>query len=477
MFTFSRCPVSSQLHSRVRLLAELCLCDLVHLLAPFLDLDVAYPGLYRERLFTPPRTFWLFLAQALSADGSCREAVRGALAWLCVAGQHAPSPSTPAYCQARQRIKEAWLTDISQRLINKLLSTTPAQWLWLGHPVKVVDGSSVSMPDTPENQARWPQPSRQREGCGFPVARILAVFSLAAGEMLALVHGSLHVSEREMFRKLFDQVFRPGDVVLADRGFCGFAEFYELTQRGVLPVMRRHARLKHGAGLRKIRRLGPNDLLMEWRRSNVPSAGYDRASWKALPPILPVREITVRIEEKGFRTKSFVLLTAMLDARAYPAAALAALYLRRWEVEVDLRDIKNSLGMDILRCKTPAMIEKELTIYQILYNAIRALMIEAALAHGAVPQRLSFKGTLATARQWTAAMSHARDANEIERLHAEFLRCIARDRLPNRPGRIEPRARKRRPKGYPLLVKPRRQYKEIPHRNRYRKSAQPTAIR
>ncbi len=471
----SRCPIASRLRARVRLLAELSLCDLVALFASRLDFEIVYPDACRERLFTPLRTFWLFLAQALSADGTCREAVRGALGWLCFSGAGAASPSTSAYCQARARMSEGWLTAISQRLIKQLESRTPEAWLWRGHPVKLVDGSSVSMPDTPANQARWPQPSRQRAGCGFPVARVLGVFSLATGALLALIHGSLHDHERTMFRRLFDQVFRPGDVALGDRGFCGFAEYHELTRRGVHCVMRRHARLQEGAGLRNLKRLGRGDVLMEWRRSNVASAGYTKEQWKALAETLTIRQITVRFEDKGFRTKTVAILTTLLDEKAYPAEAFAALYRRRWQVELDLRDIKTTLGMDVLRCKTPAMIQKELVIYHILYNTIRGILSEAAVAHGTAPERLSFKGTVSAARQWAGVIAHAGTDEETARLHNEFLRLVARDRVPLRPGRAEPRATKRRPKQYSFLTHPRRDYKEIPHRNRYRATARPLA--
>jgi Transposase DDE domain len=474
----SRSRGPSRFRSRCLALAEMSLCELAALLAPRLSLDAPYPAPFRERLFTPVRIFWLFLAQVFSPATSCRESVRKALAWLALAeaeeragdaASPGASPSTSAFCQARLRIKEAWLTDISQHLTENLESNTPRAWCWRGHPVKVVDGSSVSMADTPANQERWPQPEGQKQGCGFPVARIVGVFSLATGVLLSLVNSSLHVNERRLFRGLFDSVFRPGDVVLADRGFCGFAVYCELLRRGVHSVMRRHQRLQDGVGLRKIRRLGRNDVLLDWVRSPVPSKGYDRAAWKALPERMQVRQLTVHVEIPGFRTETIQLLTTLLDRAAYPADSFAGLYRRRWAIELRLRDLKTPLGMEVIRCKSPAMVEKTLLLFQIAHNLVRSLMIEAAETHGVDLARISFKGTLASARQWAGVMTAAGDG-ALAHFHSRFLESIARDLVPDRPGRREPRAYKRRRKNYARLVEPRRTYHEILHRNRYTRS-------
>ena len=445
---------------------------LAALFAPRLSLDVPYPVRFRERLFTPLRTFWLFLAQVLSPGGSCAEAVQRALAWFAATDGPDASPNTSAYCQARCRLNGAWLTAISQRATEHVERQTPESWLWHGHPVKVPDGSSVSMPDTPENQARWPQPKGQRPGCGFPIARIAGVFSLATGSLLALANGSLHSHERLLFRRLIDSVLRPGDIALADRGFCSFADFYQLLRRNVNSVMRRHARLKHDVGLRRVGRLGRGDLLMDWHRCAVPSDGYTHAEWNALPETLRVREITVPVTIPGFRTRMIVLLTTLLDPAEYPARDFADLYRRRWEVETDLRHIKTTLRMEVLRGKSPEMIEKELTAYQIAYNLIRGLMIEAAGSRDLGLASISFKATAAAVRHWAPLLSRA-DDEDLLCLHERFLASIARHPVPQRPNRNEPRALKRRPKNYPRLTQPRHSYREILHRNRYTKARKP----
>jgi hypothetical protein len=447
----------------VRHFASLPLCELFCVLAPHLWLDADLGRRVRRRLFTPARTFWLFLSQAFAADRSCREAVRRALAWLGTIEGRQASAGTSGYCRARARLPLAWLAAIGQRLVERVEQMAPEAWLWHGRRVIVADGSTVHLADTPQNQALYPQSSQQAKGCGFPLVRIVGLFSLATGLMVALGRASLHTHERVIFARLWREHLVPGDVVLADRGFCGFAEFFELAKAGIDAVMRRHHRL--GPGLRVIRRLGPGDRLLLWMRSSVPSAGYDRETWNALPTAMAVREITVRAVARGFRTKSIVLLTTLLDAHALAAREFADLYRRRWEAELCLRHIKSTLGMGELRAKTPAMADRELAIYQIAHNLVRAVMAEAALRHEVPVERLSFKGTLATLRTW--APIFALDRGNTRDLQRRMLECIAGDLVPVRPGRHEPRAIKRRRNKYALLNAPRHQFREIPHRNRH----------
>ncbi len=321
------------------------------------------------------------------------------------------------------------------------------------------------MPDTPENQAIYPQSSRQRPACGFPVMRVVAIFSLATGVLLALAKGALRVHERTLFRSLWDRL-DPGDVVLADRGFCGYADFYCLAHRGVDCVMRKNARRSVGAT--PGRRLGKGDRLVHWHKTGRCPKWLDPADWKAMPSRLTVREIHFVVHIPGFRTQAITVSTTLLDPEAYPTDAFIELYRRRWMAELFLRDIKTTLGMDILTCKTPAMIHKELLMYLIAYNLVRALMLEASLRHAVPVHRISFKGTLSTVREWApvlAAASRKRRRGLVDLLIA----ILARDPIPHRPNRVEPRARKRRPKNYQLLNKPRHEFREVMHRNKYRK--------
>lgn len=443
--------------------------ELEELFAPWLELPVDFGGgSAYDSLYAPPRVFWLFLSQVLAQDGACREALRNFLAWLARARHRSASPSTSAYCQARKRLREEDLAVVHRQVADKIEARAHPRDLWRGRRVKVVDGSSVSMPDTPENQARYPQPKGQKEGCGFPVMRIVAIFSLATGAMLEIARDSLDVHERTLFRRRWDS-FAPGDVSLNDRGFAGYADFHYLKEHGVDSVSRNHQRRKN---VEVIKRLGKNDRLVHWRKTAVHARPkwMGREEWEAMPETLTVRQITVTLDIPGFRSETLEIVTTLLDPRAYPADAIAELYRRRWTIELHLRQIKITMNMDILRCKTPDMVDKELWMHVIAYNLVRAIMLAATSAYAACLERISFKGTLATIRQWAPELARTADTEEHTSLFIQMLHYIAADPVPNRPGRAEPRARKRRPKNYPLLNKPRSQYKEIPHRNKHHKA-------
>lgn len=415
--------------------------------------------------FPPSRTFWLFLAQVFAADPSCREVVRKFLVWLALEKGQTASPRTGAYCKARNRLPLAHIEQTHANVRDTVDGSAGEGHRWCGRTVKVVDGSSVSMPDTPQNQQRYPQPSTQKDGCGFPVMRIVAVFSLGTGVLLDLAKDALAIPERTLFRRLWHW-FEAGDVVLADTGFCSYADFYLLGKRHVDCVMRNHQR--RTVGLRHVKKLGKGDRLVLWVKMKTRPKWLDAEQWQAIPDTLMVREVTITVSEPGFRSKTLVVVTTLLDAKRFPKTAIAELYRRRWIAELFLRDIKISLGMDVLRCKTPHNVEQELWMHVIAYNLIRALMTKAANAHGAAIETLSFKGTLATIRQWVPHMHHG-PRHQRQALAELLLTVIARHTLPRRTNRIEPRARKRRPKNYQLLTKHRSEFTEAPHRNRYAK--------
>lgn len=416
--------------------------------------------------FPPSRTFWLFLSQVLAADRSCRETVRTFLAWLALREGRSASPKTGAYCKARERLH---LDDIESayRQVADATQDASEQEDWFGRRVTVFDGSSVSMPDTQANQKCYPQPKSQKPGCGFPVMRIVAAFSLATGVVIEVAKGALAVSERILFHQLWP-VLESGDVALADCGFCSYADFYYLGQRSVDCVMRNHQR--RTVGLELVKKLGPGDRLINWFKGKPCPRWLTPEQWRDVPSELLVREITFTVDVQGFRSKTIIVATTLLDPTLFPKHAFIELYRRRWMVELFLRDIKTTMGMDVLRCKTPAMIHKELAMYLVAYNLVRALILQAAQSKGVAPYSLSFKGSLATIRQWAPRMAAAHLTPEQRAaMTALLLESITRDPLPTRPDRTEPRARKRRPKNYQLLNKPRHLFKEIPHRNTYSK--------
>ena len=439
--------------------------DLLGAFEPWLGGAAGFGKAARERLFSPSRVFWMFLSQVLSPDGSCREALQKFLAWLALTEGKEVSSNTAAYCKARIRLPIKAIQEAQDRVARKIQQSPLAHSRWQGRRVKVVDGSGISMPDTPQNQAKYPQSTKRKPGCGFPEMRIVALFCLATGVLLHCAQGSRYISERALFRQLWTY-FESGDVALADRGFCGFAEFFFLLQLGVDSVMRLHQR--RSVGVRLVKQFGPGDALVLWTKMKPCPRGFTKEQWAAVPDTLLVRHITFTVDIQGFRSQRITVATTLTDPRKFPAAAFAELYRRRWNIELYLRDIKISLGMDILRCLTPEMVEKELAMHLIAYNLIRATMLQAAHATQRELDRISFKGTCQTLREWATVLAIARP-RQRDALRAAMLSAIARAPIPARPNRTEPRARKRRPKNYQLLNKPRHEFNEIHHRNRYAK--------
>lgn len=415
--------------------------------------------------FPPGRTFWLFLWQVFSADHSCQQAVLAFLAWLAANGKPQASSNTAAYCTARKRLKRHAIDAAHQALLAHLGVSPHSQRTWCGRTVKVVDGSGLSMPDTPQNQQRYPQGKSQKPGCGFPQLRLVALFSLATGALLQYACGDRHTHERTLFRSLWNSLTR-GDVVLADRGFCGFGDFHALLERGVDSVMRLHQR--RTKGVRLLKRLGRGDTLVQWTKARPCPKWLTKEQWHNFPATLTVRHITFMPNIPGLRTKKITVATTLCDPRQYPPQAIAELYRRRWMCEVCLRDIKITMGMDILRCKTPDMVQKELAMHVIGYNLVRLTLLDAATQNNLDPERISFKTTLQALRQWAPRLDCAPAAHH-QSLYTAMLDAIARAPLPLRPNRTEPRAKKRRAKNYQLLTEPRNTFKECPHRNRYAK--------
>ena len=415
----------------------------------------------RRRLFPPLASFWNFLAQVLSPPQPCRETVRQIQARRHARRLAAISSSTGAYCQARRRLPEAVLEPIWPEVAHALAATASPAMHWKGYRVGVVDGTTVSMPDTAQNQAVWPQSSTQKPGCGFPLMKVLGLFSLATGAVHAVVTATLHQGEHALLSDVWKTLTADFDLLLGDRQFGSFATFAALQLCGLEGVFRLHyGRRVDG---RTGRRLGKSDRLLTW---NQPP----KLAWwlpHPVPDALAVRVLKVAVPIPGFRTRVLFLATTLLDPQRFPADALAELYRRRWQVELFFRDIKTVMHLDVLRCLSPDMIRRELHMHLIAYNLIRALMLEAALLHATDLRRLSFKGTCDTLRQWAPHLAFvAAHAALCRRLYRALLRTLAQDLLPLRPNRSEPRAVKRRPKNYHLLTKPRHLMGNLPHRNR-----------
>jgi hypothetical protein len=423
-------------------------------------------ALSRRRLFSKENTFWAFFSQVLDADGGCKEVVRKVQATVAVRLKAAPSSSTAAYCKARKKLELSTLESIHLHLSGQLKGKVNADCL-NGRRVIVVDGTGVSMPDTGENQKQWPQRKSQKPGCGFPQAAICACFNLQNGALLSYETGNKKSSELPMLRKQWN-TFKDGDVFLGDKGFCSYYDQSNLKDRGVDSILTL-ARRTPVSATEADKVLGENDLLIHWKkpkRSN--KLRYSQEDWEALPETLPLRQIKVIVRQPGFRTTSFYIVTTLLDEKAYPASELAEVYFQRWDVELFFRDIKTTMDMDVLRCKTPDMVRKEILMHLIAYNCIRALIAEAAEGTDVRTRRISFKGCVQALRQWEPYLSQANiSSQEQNRLIRLLYASIAGNIVIERPGRSEPRAVKRRPKYYQLLNTPRHEMKVIPHRSKY----------
>lgn len=418
---------------------------------------------WRRSFWSPPLTVMTFLMQILNPAKTLRAAVAEALAQFQTHHPETDPPSSDpsAFSQARQRIPEAALRTLLDDTTRQMraISGGGTDRCWCGLEVKIIDGSSVSMPDTPALQQAFPQPPGQSSGCGFPVASMVTIFEWASGALLDWRLGSHHHSEMSMFRSLLDH-FGPGTVALADRYYCSYVDVARLMERGAHVVFRLHQRRSHD--FRQGQPLGPDDRLVTWPRPRkwLESFGLSQAQFEALPEQITLRMIRTTRAPKGFRSRTIVIITTILDPTEASADQLLALYRDRWLAELNLRSLKTTLDMRVLRGKSVAMVRKELLMHLLLYNLIRLLMWEAATLRGVNPRRLSFAGTLHRLQSALPAwLMRPHDGEDSQEIFNWLLACIAADLLPHRPDRFEPRRIKRRPKQYSHLTKPRSHYR------------------
>jgi hypothetical protein len=417
---------------------------------------------WRRSFWSPPVTVLTFLMQVLNPVKTLRAAVADTLSqWYGEeADEDLPSADPSAYSQARQKVPEAALRTLLDDATRQVRAVAGDDRLWCGRVVKIIDGSSVSMPDTPDLQQAFPQPAGQTKGCGFPVAYLTAMFDWGTGAVLDWRMGSHHDSEISMFRSMLDH-FGPGTVALADRYYCSYVDVARLMERGAEVVFRLHERRSHD--FRQGQPLGPNDRLVTWHRPRrwLESFGISRAQFEALPQQITLRMVrtTPGTAPKGFRSKEIVIITTLLDPVEVSVDQLLALYRDRWMIELNLRHLKTTLKMETLRGKSVAMVRKEFIMHLLLYNLLRLLMWEAARLQGVDPRRLSFAGTLHRLHALAGRLLWPTPSTDMSHDAWHWLvRCMAQDVLPNRPNRFEPRRVKRRPKQYSRLTQPRTHY-------------------
>lgn len=403
---------------------------------------------YRQRALSPVVTTYLFLQQVRHGNPAANELRH--LAGL--------EFTDAAYCQARQRLPVGFFRRLQRAITGTCRADAdPPESRWHGHRVFLVDGSSFSMPDTPELRETFGQPTGQAEGCGFPTAHLLTLFDAQTGYLLKALPAAVHTHDLSQAALLHPELDH-GDVLVGDRAFCSYAHLALCRRRGLHGLFRAHQRQiidfrpgrphrapgRAGRGQtgvptsRWLKRLGQRDQLVEYVKPDECPTWMSASDYAALPATLTVREVRFRVREPGDRPYEITLVTTLLDPRKYKARALAKLYHRRWQVETNLRHLKQTLKMDILRCQTVPGVVKELVVFVVVYNLVRRVMLEAAARQGVLPDRISFVDAL----RW---LRHARPGDALRVLIVN----------PDRPGRVEPRVRKRRPKQFPLMKQPR----------------------
>ncbi len=399
---------------------------------------------HRERLFPPTETLSMFLAQTMSADRSCQYAVNDASIKRLVGGLSPCSTHTGAYCKARKRLPMEMVSTLTLYTGSLMAQQTPDAWHWRGRPVRLVDGATVTLPDTPDNQETYPQPSSQQPGLGFPQCRLVGIHCLGSGALLNAAMGPCKgkgSDEQSLLRSILNTL-ESGEILLGDAFYATYFLLCALQAQGVDGVFEQQGARRRSTDFRRGQKLGQRDHLIELQKPKIKPDWMSQLEYDQSPDTLMVREL---------HTSGKILMTTLLCPKQTTKSDLQALYKKRWHVELDLRNIKTTLGMEMLSCLTPEMIEKEIWVYLLAYNLIRLLMAQSALLADVLPRQLSFKHTL---QLWIAWRQSGIGSNDNEKLAHLFI-LIAQQKVGNRPGRIEPRAVKRRPKPFPLLTQPR----------------------
>lgn len=408
---------------------------------------------FRDRIYTPAVTLWMFLSQVLSSDHSCRDTVARLLAWRVAGGLRPCSAKTGSYCEARQRLPLEILQHLVRDEGRDLEERADKSILWKGRHVKIADGTTVTMPDTPANQIAYPRRRNQARGVGFPIMRVMFVISWVYGTVLDVAEAPMRgkkTGENTLLRGLGDAL-QKGDVLLLDRLLGSYQQFAICREQGIDVVARQHHSRK--TDFRRGRWLATLDHVVTWHRPKFDSQRFDRATWEALPETMQVRELRFYVTQSGFRPTEITIATTLVDPIAYPAADLAALYRERWHCELDLRSLKTSLQMNHLRCKTPEMVRKEIWAHCLAYNLVRKTMAESARCQKLLPRHLSFKGAVQTMNSFAPYLALC--VVDEGALWTQLLKAIAASIVGNRPNRLEPRKLKYRLGKFTYMTRPR----------------------
>jgi len=457
---FGRKPVSGERKKLAEssMADQLCRQQLVVLFGHFIGAKLldfkTFNGVNsRCRIFSVPVTFWAFLGQVLDSGSSCRKAVCRVQTLFSLQSLPPPAEDTSAYCSARRRLPVRWLCRLNEAITSRLSAVDGRRGRLL-----VVDGTSTTLCDTPSLQSKYPQPSSQKPGCGFPLINILGLFDLRSGAWLASAKGHADNHDLPLFRRLYRRL-RKGDTVVADRAFCSWFDIAVLRAKGVDVVMRLHQARK--VDFNQARRLGKGDYLVQWSRVKCPR-WMNAAQYALLPQEMEMRVVVSERVRPGWRTTKIYLATTLLEVTNHPLEKVAHLYSRRWQIELNFDTIKTTMQMETLRTKSPALVCRELLMHMIAYNLIRSLAQRAGVED---VDTMSFKGSLDRINSWSGVIWSAPNQRQSRFCVESLLESIRVDIVKRRPGRREPRAVKRRPGGFQLLTRPRHEMREIPHRS------------
>lgn len=404
---------------------------------------------HRERLFPPTETLAMFIAQAMSADRACQQAVNQAAIHRLINGLPRCSTHTGGYCRARQRLPAEMITGLTRYLGEHIDQQVPEAWRWQGRRVRLVDGTTITMPDTQDNQAAFPQQRGQRPGLGFPICRVVGITCLSSGAVLNAAIGRFNGkgSDEQTLLRSIEDTLESGDVLLGDAFFPTYFFMVRMQAQGIDILMEQQGARKRVTDFRHGKSLGSRDHVIRLHKPKIKPDWMSESTWQEAPNSLAVRE---------FKADGKIMVTTLLCPKIYHKSELKALYKRRWSVELDIRDIKDTMGMNVLSCKTPEMVIKEIWVHLLAYNLIRVLMARAAMMAGILPREISFKHSLQLWLLW----SRQADTSD-EKMLLVVYELMAQQRVGNRSGRIEPRAVKRRPKPHPLLTVPRDEAREM----------------
>jgi len=421
-----------------------------------------------DAVYSTVLTLWAFLGQALrdGKQASCQAAVAEIVTHQQTLGRPIPTSDTGDYCRARAKLSEAALHALTVEVARELEAQAPPAWLWKDRHPKLIDGFTFTMPDTPRNQAEYPQPASQQKGVGFPIARACAILSLVTACLSDLAIGPYagkETGETALLREMLDAL-QERDIAVADRFYCSFLMIALLLGRGVDVCARMHQR-RH-VDFRRGRRLGKYDHLVHWTKPERPE-WMDEATYAQIPATIMLREIRFNVVEPGRRVRTLTIVTTLTDADAYTKEDLAQLYGFRWNSELDIRAIKQSLGLDHVRCKSPEMVRNELWTTLLGYNLIRTTTAAAALLHDKQPRQISFTSACQyVLSSWMLLSLGLLDPSQVQGHCQTLLRQISQCEVANRPGRLEPRVLKRRRHRYKLMQQPRAVLRaQLPNRN------------